>query len=253
MFSLARERMQSSKLWRIVRRMPKGALLHCHLEAMVDLDWALHEAFATDGVCVQSEARLASPTARATAPFSFTYSQTRARDDVSVWSDDYMPGTPVPINAAAESFPDGGRAGFVEWVRSRSSITAEEHIKHHEGTGEIWRKFISCFPILASLIYYEPIFRKFVRRMCKQLVDDGVCWVEIRSAFNVPYRQTGQEEAGTDFYELCAHLDDEITKFTESDEGEGFWGGRLIWTTIRSFDKRAVVKGNATLCRNHGN
>lgn len=28
MFSLSKERMESTKLWKIVRRMPKGALLH---------------------------------------------------------------------------------------------------------------------------------------------------------------------------------------------------------------------------------
>ena len=31
MFSLAKERMEKSKLWKIVQKMPKGTLLHCHL------------------------------------------------------------------------------------------------------------------------------------------------------------------------------------------------------------------------------
>src|SRR5687767_5283583 len=63
MFSLAKKRMEKSKLWKIVRRMPKGTLLHCHLEAMVDLDWALEEAFATEGVCLRSSEPLNSPQA----------------------------------------------------------------------------------------------------------------------------------------------------------------------------------------------
>jgi adenosine deaminase CECR1 len=35
-FTLAKERMENSMLWKIVKQFPKGALLHAHLEAMVD-------------------------------------------------------------------------------------------------------------------------------------------------------------------------------------------------------------------------
>ena len=35
-FTLAKARMEQTDLWSIVKRMPKGALLHAHLEAMVD-------------------------------------------------------------------------------------------------------------------------------------------------------------------------------------------------------------------------
>jgi adenosine deaminase CECR1 len=35
-FTLAKERMEGSLLWKIVKRFPKGALLHSHLEAMTD-------------------------------------------------------------------------------------------------------------------------------------------------------------------------------------------------------------------------
>jgi len=36
MFTLAKDRMEKTELWRIVKKMPKGCLLHAHLEAMVD-------------------------------------------------------------------------------------------------------------------------------------------------------------------------------------------------------------------------
>jgi len=38
-FTLAKERMESTMLWKIVKKFPKGALLHAHLEAMVDSEW----------------------------------------------------------------------------------------------------------------------------------------------------------------------------------------------------------------------
>lgn len=243
MFSLARDRMEKSKLWKIVRRMPKGALLHCHLEAMVDFDWAMDLAFATDGICITSPSLLNSEDARLKNEFYFTYSKTSARSDMSVWSDEYKPNTPIPLITAADSFPEGGKEGFIEWVRSRTSITADEHLAHHEGPNEIWRKFMSCFPILGSLIYYEPIFRPFIRRMCEQLLDDGVYYLEMRSAFVAPYRCLGKEEVDDTYFNLLDHLEDEIEKFKESEQGKDFWGGRMIWTSVRAFDTPNIIKG----------
>ncbi|KAF2033179.1 Metallo-dependent hydrolase [Setomelanomma holmii] len=241
MFSLAKERMEKSKLWQIVKKMPKGALLHCHLEAMVDLDWALEEAFNTEGVCVIADGPITTEQQRRKTGFSFTYAKV-AKDDVSVWTEDYSANTPVPINTAATKFPDGGKTGFIEWIRSRVTITASEHLSHHEGPNEVWRKFMSCFPILGSLIYYEPIFRKFVRRMCKQLLDDGVYYVDMRSAFYTPYRSVGKESWDEDWFNMLAHIEDEIEDFKKSEDGKDFWGARMIWTTIRQFNKKQVIE-----------
>jgi|TARA_R110002003_G_scaffold112_9_gene9604 adenosine deaminase CECR1 len=245
MFSLAKERMEKSKLWQIVKRMPKGALLHCHLEAMVDLDWALEEAFSTEGICVIADGAITTEQQRRKTGFSFTYSKT-AKDDDSMWTDEYTANTPIPINAAATSFPYGGRAGFIEWIRSRVTITKSEHLSHHEGPNEVWRKFMSCFPILGSLIYYEPIFRKFVRKMCKQLLDDGVYYVDMRSAFYTPYRSVGEENWDEGWFNMLADMEEEIIDFKKSEEGKDFWGARMIWTTIRQFDKKQVVESESS-------
>lgn len=241
MFSLAKERMEKSKLWQIVKRMPKGTLLHCHLEAMVDLDWALEEAFKTEGICLVADGPIVDDQTRRKTGFSFTYSKA-VKTDCSIWNESYTANTPVAVNQAADSFPDGGKKAFVEWIRSRVTITPSEHLSHHEGPNEVWRKFLSCFPILGSLIYYEPIFRKFIRNMCKQLLDDGVYYVDMRSAFYTPYRSAGKEKWDKDWFHMLEHMADEIEKFKASEEGKEFWGARMIWTTIRQFGTKQVIE-----------
>jgi adenosine deaminase CECR1 len=245
MFSLAKERMEKSKLWQIVKKMPKGALLHCHLEAMPDFDWIMEEAFNTEGVCLIADGPITTEQQRRKTGFSFTYSKT-AKDGISAWAEAYTPKTPIPINIAAAAFPDRGKVGFVEWVRSRISITPEEHLSHHEGPNEVWRKFMSCFPILGSLMYYEPIFRKFLHKMFKQLVEDGVYYVDMRSAFYTPYRSLGKEDWDEDWFHMLEHMEEEIENFKKTPEGKDFWGARMIWTTIRQFNKKQVVE--STLC-----
>jgi adenosine deaminase CECR1 len=41
MFSLAKDRMEKTELWSIMRRMPKGALLHAHFDALCDCEYEI--------------------------------------------------------------------------------------------------------------------------------------------------------------------------------------------------------------------
>lgn len=240
MFSLAKSRMEKSKLWQIVKKMPKGALLHCHLDAMGDMDWLVEIAFSTPGICILSEQPLHTAEARESLPFIFRFAKNPSKGD-GIWSESYKANDPIPIATAAENFPNGGKDGFVEWFKSRVTITPEESISHHTGPHAIWQKFISCFRILASLHRYEPIFKAFIRLMLKQLNEDGVRWVDIRTDFLAPYYREGLEKPDEDHFNMLAALEDEIEKFKESEEGKGFWGARLIWTTIRHGSPREIV------------
>lgn len=243
MFTLARPKIEQSKLWQIVKKMPKGALLHCHIEAMVDIDWLVERAFATNGTHISAEGPLDPATSDNTIPFQFKWLHAPATPSASIWSDSYVAGERVPIDVAAESFPHGGRDGFKRWLVSRTTITHDESLQHHHGPNDIWRKFTSCFGILASLLFYEPTYRMFLRRMFKDLLDDGVRYVDIRSAFLIPFYKEDSEEPEDGYEYMIDVLDDEIEKFKESVEGEGFWGARLIYTCIRSLGTKRIVEG----------
>ncbi len=106
-----------------------------------------------------------------------------------------MPNTPIPLSKIVESFPNGGRAGFLAWLKDRCTITRNESIEHHHGVDHVWRKFTSIFTILGSIIFYEPIFRPFLQQMMRTLHADGVKWVDLRLAFVFQYYREGQEVA----------------------------------------------------------
>ena len=249
MFSLAKERMEKSKLWQIVRKMPKGALLHCHLEAMGDLDWLLEEALATGGMCITASGPLDTAESLEKTPIMFRWMKTQASaNGASIWTSDYVPDSAISVTKAARSFPNetasvsASTEAFKEWLRSRVTITHQESLAHHLGPNAIWRKFLSCFSILASIQHYEPIFRQFIRRMLKALHEDGVRWVDLRSVFLVPFTRANTEEPDENFEYMLQCLQEEISNFKSSSEGHDFWGARLIWTTVRSFDTKSLAK-----------
>jgi adenosine deaminase CECR1 len=160
----------------------------------------------------------------------------------SIWDQNHASGTPVLLTKAADSFPHGGTAGFLAWLKKRCTITNTESIEHHHGVDAVWRKFSSVFTILNTIIFYEPIFRAFMRRMMQQLLADGVKWVDLRLAFTFRYFREGQEAPEETYHELFRVFDEEISNFKATEEGREFWGARMIWTGIRVLDQRKIVE-----------
>lgn len=146
------------------------------------------------------------------------------------------------LTKAADSFPNGGRPGFLLWLKSRCTITNDESIEHHHGVDAVWRKFSSVFTILNTIIFYEPIFRLFMRRMMSQLLADGVRWVDLRLAFTFFYYGEGSETPEPSYLRMFRIFGEEIEAFKASPEGKGFWGCRMIWTGIRILDTRKIIE-----------
>ncbi|KAK2811689.1 hypothetical protein FQN50_002035 [Emmonsiellopsis sp. PD_5] len=246
MFTLAKARMESTRLWQIARKMPKGALLHCHMGAMVDLKWLYELTLGTEGMYFFSPVALDCVRERGRAGVQFRYCSVPPERvggaAGAVWEAGYVPGTLVEAKVAADTFPDGGREGFVEWLIGRTSIVEKESIEHHLGVDAVWRKFTSAFIILGSIIYYEPILRAFIRKLLYTIAEDGVQWVELRDTFTMPYILEGQDRPTEDYNDMVRTIGEEIEKFKKTKEGENFWGGRIIWTALRIRDSEHIIQ-----------
>lgn len=241
MFSLAKGLMEEGELWRILRRMPKGGLLHAHLDAMVDLESLIDLTLKTPGMHISASEPLTSENALNNADVSVRFRKPTP-EKPSIWTSEYQAKTYVPLVAAADSFTPGGRLGFISWLKSRCVLSPLDGIEQHHGQAEIWRKFARCFVLLATIIHYEPIWRGFLRRMMSLLATDGVYWVELRMTWQLDYCQEGQEVPDTDYLHMFQVLEEEITRFKATEEGKKFWGLRLIWSSLRSLDSRPIVE-----------
>ncbi|TVY16243.1 Adenosine deaminase 2-A, partial [Lachnellula arida] len=213
MFNIAKEYMETTKLWKIVLKMPKGALLHCHLGAMVDLHWVFNAALSEKGMCISATEPLSSPDVREKAGIKFAFSKTPHENGCSIWSEKYEPNTFVPVTVAADSYPDGGRGGWVRWMKDRCSITQSESLDHHLGIDDVWRKLNAAFAIVPGIVYYEPVMRKFLREFFRTLLKDGVRWVKFRTAPFTRFVLEGQEEACSDPSGVMRAIAEEIEGF----------------------------------------
>lgn len=179
MFMLGKDRMEKTNLWKIVRRMPKGALLHSHMDAMVNFDFLFDHLLSMPGIHMSSDKPLNTEESLEEAFPSFRYRK-QADSDASIWNESYKAGTFEPLTKAADEFPHGGRAGFLKWLKGRCTLSVTDSHEQHHGVDAIWAKFAKCFMVCGTIIHYEPMYRIFLRELMKNLKEDGVNWIEIR-------------------------------------------------------------------------
>jgi adenosine deaminase CECR1 len=148
--------------------------------AMVDFDYLFQVVLDTPGMHISSpDTHLATAEAREEADVSIRFKE-KPQTKGSIWHEGYKPGTPILLTKAADSFPHGGRPGFLKWLRSRCTISQTDAVEQHHGVDAIWRKFAGCFRVTGAMLHYEPIWRRFLRRMMSLIYADGIRWVELR-------------------------------------------------------------------------
>ena len=249
MFMLARDRMEKTVLWKIIERMPKGALLHAHLDAMMDTSFLIDQIFVQKGMHLIASEPLTSEKALKHASVQFRFVSSSFSSEKSVWDASYTPNAPVPVPSTARDFPNGGETGFRAWLTERCTITAEESLCHHHGGDAIWRKFTSCFGIVDSIVLYDPIFRAAMQRLLKQLAADGIRYVDFRHGFKYPYLLEGHETGEVGFTSFFQAFGEEIERFKATEAGKDFYGARMIYTVLRFLPDEDLLEGLKELIR----
>ena len=241
-FSLAREAMEKLKSWQIIQKLPKGALLHAHMDATVNVGFVVEQALATAGIAMSASQSLGVTKGCQEAKIQFRFKRSLQKPDASIWSSAYKPSQFVYITDAADSYPGGGREGFKRWLIKVCTITEEFALKHHHGVDAIWKKFADCFLPLNTLEYYEPIFRSAIHRLLQDLVLDGIAWVDFRCVFAADFFLEGAEEPSPDNADFLRIWTEELKTFKASEQGKDFWGCRFIWTSLRFWGKKQIVE-----------
>lgn len=243
MSDTARARLGESDLWKIVRRLPKGSLLHGHLPAMIDTDFLIDQAFATSGIHISAPKPLVTQRDYQDAPFTIQHcsgSTTEPTDKPVLWADNYEPSTLIELKSAASSFPDGGEAGFRRWLKSRCTLTSQQSHNAPRGSKAISDFFNVRLPVINSIFQYEPILRACLRQILLQLAADEIRYVEFRVAFNFKYTLEGRDKPEEDYVEWFRIFYEEVERFKASEEGKRFYDARVIWATMRSLSNKEI-------------
>lgn len=253
---------QPSEVWNAVRRMPKGALLHCHFDGTVDTKFLLEHAKKTPGMAMKTDVPLSTPEAlwKATVEFLVLPEGTE-RSKTSIYSNDYVPGTWVSFHDTRESFPyphpyslepktqpngdsthnetddtsDRGLA-FDAYAHALMTLTPHQAVPAITNSKQAWAKFRSTFGVIAGLIGYEPTLKAYTKELLRSHARDGISYTETRINFLTEFMvrrdgtpDLGHEEWVRTFIEAVEEVKSEIT------DGS-FVDAKIIYTTVRFVD-----------------
>lgn len=202
--------------------MPKGALLHAHLDATVNARLLLK--FALEHPCIHIRLSRPLTITSITTTIPEFRPLTAASSALSLTSDGYVPGEWVPIVKARDSFHEnfGGPEGFDKWIVDALMINPSEAYEQYNTTNKVtflcYREYYlilmdGSYPDLEEvpkyirrflcksvsnlykhndwnditvqvLIRYKPIWRKYIYEFLSSSVDDGISYIEARINFH---------------------------------------------------------------------
>ncbi|TFK54820.1 Metallo-dependent hydrolase [Heliocybe sulcata] len=240
-FLTSRDIIVKTRLFNILTKMPKGALLHAHLDAMVNTRTLLRLALEQPHMHIRVPNALSASSIKTMLP-EF---EVRPKEEWSTLSTlagaFYTPGEWVPMQKARESFPEelGGPQGFDAWVIGCLTINPAEAYGTHKTTDKIWEKFANTFRVSIGLIRYQPIWSQYIREFFRTSVEDGISYIEARINFGpkTMFNAEGHNVVPAREWVLMFAEAIQVVKQEMKDSGRdgAFLGARIIYTTIRMY------------------
>lgn len=230
-----------TKVFDLLHRMPKGALLHAHLDATVDVDFLLSRILEQEAMYIRAASPLTtlSPTADVLPEFSpFPKSEVKLSTTQNLTDPSYDGGW-IPVRVARANFsPElGGPGGFDGWYVASTTINPAEAYGTHDTVTKIWDKFRETFAVTRDVIRFTPIFTAYVREFLLSSIEDGISYVEARvnflfkTFFGPDGRNTlTHRDMLKIFGSVVQEVNDEMKRKGREDE---FIGARIIYCTVK--------------------
>ncbi|KAH9165420.1 hypothetical protein EDB89DRAFT_2116089 [Lactarius sanguifluus] len=243
-FLTSKRIIDQTKIFEIISKMPKGALLHAHIDATVDKGYLLELALKEPFMHVRASCVVTAANSTTVVPEFRAFKEVQLSQSASVTDLDYPAGSWIPLRQARESFSPGGPDGFDKWVLGAMVINPAEAYGTHNSVTKIWQKFQSTFRATAGLTMYRPIFRQSLRRFLMESIADGISYMEPRINFFSKYMFDADGNETVPHREWLLDFEQAISEvravLKEQGREEEFVGAKFIYTTIRIFSPQEI-------------
>lgn len=247
----AKHIIDKSRLMEIAKMAPKGALLHCHLDAMLPpLDSLLKSARNREGLCVSLDIKSDSSDwiEKALAVFQMLPAEAAAKaGEASFFSPEYVPGvhgkgiayqpgTWTTWSRFCAEFP-GGVEAAEEFVAKRILLNRDDVYHPNQTVDGIWHQFNRAFATMRGLLLYESAFLEHFRLTLRDFVAENISYAEVRVAFH-RYNDVWTDDGTRTIprAELLGLMDSIIKSEVDAaiTAGRTFYGVKIIFATLRS-------------------
>ncbi|XP_060758831.1 adenosine deaminase 2-A-like isoform X1 [Neoarius graeffei] len=172
-FFKAKPYIQMSPVFKILKKMPKGAILHVHSTALVSVDWLVMNVTYRPHcyVCFTWTGRV---------QFIFSARQPLPRLGCSRWNLlENLRATLSDVTTFDKSL-----------MQNLTLFTEDPDVKYPT-QDEVWNQFEQTFHSISGLVSYAPVFKECIYQGLLQLYNDNILYLELRSGLSQIYELDG--------------------------------------------------------------
>ncbi|EME49792.1 hypothetical protein DOTSEDRAFT_68550 [Dothistroma septosporum NZE10] len=276
-FLVNKERIEESKVFKIACRMPKGAHLHLHLNAVLPPEDLMPEArkltdtfyIRSTKPLVQAEDFIAPNTEIVFEVKSKNTKQADIFDPKYVpnpkdpnavtwmrWANfrQRFPGTvpldQIPFEIDRKQNEDLDNAE--RWAREKIIFTQDRVYNDRQTTNGIWACFNQGTRASKGLVHYESMFRLYIRRVIDTMIEDKVMYFELRPMLLDKFIPKDDGEGKLDHKAqmniICEEMKNKQEELKRDDKIDAFpFGLKVIYATPRSIGK-LMMEGELRDC-----
>lgn len=158
---------KQSKLFRIIRRMPKGGILHAHDTAFCSTDFIVSLTYWPHLW------QLSPAESNSSIQFTFSRSQPKSADDKHVW---------LRVSDLRHKM---GASQYDKYVRTYFTLydaSVKKPKVQFDDINDVWTEFKAIFANVGNLLKYAPIWKATYRQALQESLEDGVQYLEMRTS-----------------------------------------------------------------------
>lgn len=165
-----------SRVFSVIKQMPKGACLHTHLTASASADFVFNMTYADNLYgCMYM------------GIFRLHFFEPGTLSDYCEWQ-------------LLKTLRNN--SSFDDWLRDQLTLKIDNYEKVYTNAQTAWNKFKATFSTKYYFISYRPLFECYVYESLKEFYMDNITYVEFRGAVLPLYELNGTRYTATEFMEI---------------------------------------------------
>ncbi|XP_072396173.1 adenosine deaminase 2-like [Diabrotica undecimpunctata] len=205
-----KDKIQYSKVFDIIKRIPKGASLHSHDEALVSEDYLFSLTYRDNLYgCIDGD------------DFKLNFFQKNNISDSCNWK---------LLGDMRKS-----DAKFDHFLKSKLTIITDDPDKSYPDINKVWKCFQAIFKSIMGLITYKPVFEDYFYRALKELYDDNIKYMELRGFLPQVYDLEGNIYSQEEVVGIYANV---LKRFQR--DFPDFFGAKFIYAPSRHIDNSTM-------------
>lgn len=207
------DRINASKLFKIMKAMPKGGILHAHDTALVSTDFIVSLTYR-DHLWQCNDT-----TTNAIVSFRFSRNAPEESDSNRLWV------------LAADERARLGRTAYDTHVRTLFTLYTDTPRSDYLDINDMWNKFMGIFILLEPIATYAPVWRDYYKQALVEAAADNVQYLEFRGLLPQLYDLDRSDYTQDENVQIYLEVLEEFKR-----DNPEFIGSKFVYAPLRMVD-----------------